>query len=877
MKKLFLFLSAIPLLFLSACDDFSGLEIPEKISVKTGAKFEIPMGNGDIQIRKKASIEEIQKILDDNITSESSTQTKPVVYEYNPADSSGKVDDSAIMQYIINYPIKEIPLSIGDKNLENANIDEIKIPETKFEAPDFNSKISDTLSIEGKTFPMAEPGALGPKSISDLGFYFNITSPTFGSMKVRTGSMKITIEPPTATTVSGDFSMMVKILLVNASNHSQVITTSGDSLIECAQGKEISLNLEGKEIVQNMYIMLEGEASGGTVGEAHVHTYSVAMAPSSDFALEKITGLTMTDSDLGDYSKIYIPKDFNLNGLNSSLKEATIGKGSLDFYCKLPDGWSGITVKQSYFMIEGGVNIANEDFNKDGDIPEGYALYKIATLDNKKVVPEAAHTYDTGTVTVGDKSTYTDTNISWLKVALENATIIFADTSAGETTELELSGVCKIEELKNIKISLSELQTFSGSEETGINFSTILSDVMKGDSENLIKDIKFADSDTASLEGYLYVSKPIEDDVLNTMKIKGQVTATYKKEDGNTGEHSPMSLYDSESGDEKMEMKTPIKSFYEAELESGTKGLITDSTVISKKNEDGVEIEKSYSCKIADGKVSTLINDLPDDLTFTYNLGLDSSTAGELNLNEDTIQKLKTTDAKISVSLALVLPLQITLHDEYDIPDGNQSNHEGKTPGKSDDVITIKDVQSLAKSSSDPDKDLLDRDSAKDTDFLKYTDSLKTLYMSYSVVNNLILNAASYTDAEGNEHPAGEDLDLKLTLYTVDLNGDSKDIFDPDPDTGKCEKVIPVADGRQKLEFSPDEVQKILSKDGWPFIPKIRAEITVPKGKINPDMPGEDDNLESKTQYIPRDGEFAVSGTLHIEFDKDIPVEVWSK
>lgn len=855
MKKLFLFLSAIPLLFLSACDDFSGLEIPEKISVKTGAKFEIPMGNGDIQIRKKASIEEIQKILDDNITSESSTQTKPVVYEYNPADSSGNIDDSAIMQYIINYPIKEIPLSIGDKNLENANIDEIKIPETKFEAPDFNSKISDTLSIEGKTFLMAEPGATGPVSISDLGFYFNITSPTFGSMKVRTGSMKITITKPTATTVSDDFSMMVKILLVNANDHSQVITTSGDLLIECAQGKEISLNLEGKEIVQNMYIMLEGEANGGTLDESHVHTYSVTMAPSSDFALEKITGLTMTDSDLGDYSKIYIPKDFNLNGLNSSLKEATIGKGSLDFYCKLPDGWSGITVKESYFMIEGGVNIANEDFNKDGDIPKGYALYKIATLDNKKVVPEAAHTYDTDTVTVDDKSTYTDTNISWLKVALENATIIFADTSAGETTELELSGVCKIEELTNIKISLSELQTFSGSEETGINFSTILSDVMKGDSENLIKDIKFADSETASLEGYLYVSKPIEDDVLDNLTISGKVSASYKDKDGNAKNKY---LLGSDSTDGKMSMIKPVITFEEAAVD----GVITNSKVISAEcwsydiNEPETEGEERKDL------IRDLINDLPDDLTFSYNLGLDS-TAGELDLDGDTIQLLKTTDAKISVSLALVLPLQITLHDEYDIPDS------GSSGTSTDGVITIKDVLSLAKTEEeqkDSYKDLLDRSEAEDTDFLKYADALKSAYISYNVANELIKNLEEYTDAGNVVHPKGEDLELKLTLYTVNEYGAATQIFDENED-GACEKEISVADGLQRLELSKNEVKKLLSKDGYPFIPKIRAEITVPK----------DANGDSQIQYIPRNGEFAVSGTLHIEFDENIPVEVWSK
>ena len=870
MKKIFLLISALITLVFFACDDFSGLEIPEKISVKTSARFGIPLGNGDIKIHEKASIEEIQKILDDNITSESSTQTKPVVYEYNPADSSGNIDDSAIMQYIINYPIKEIPLSIGDKNLENANIDEIKIPETKFEAPDFNSKISDTLSIKGETFPMAEPGALGPRTISDLGFYFNITSPTFGSMKVRTGSMKITIEPPTTTTVSGDFSMMVKILLVNASNHSQVITTSGDSLIECAQGKEISLNLEGKEIVQNMYIMLEGEASGGTLDEAHVHTYSVAMAPSSDFALEKITGLTMTDSDLGDYSKIYIPKDFNLNGLNASLKEATIGKGSLDFYCKLPDGWSGITVKESHFMIEGGVNIANEDFNKDGDIPEGYALYKIATLDGKKVVPEAAHTYDTDTVTVGNKSTYTDTNISWLKVALENATIIFADTSAGETTELELSGVCKIEELKNIKISLSELQTFSGSEETGINFSTILSDVMKGDSENLIKDIKFADSETASLEGYLYVSKPLDDGVITDidgLHIKGKVSASYKDKDGNAKNKY---LLGSDSTDGRMSMIKPEITFEKAAVN----GVITNSKVISAEcwsyDINKPETEEGERKHL----IRDLINDLPDDLTFTYNLGLDS-TAGELELKGDAIQKLKTTDAKISVSLALVLPLQITLHDEYDIPDGNQSNHEGKTPGKSDGVITIKDVMTLAKDKedlADLNKDVFDRGEKKDTDFLKYAEGLKSASITYSTNNTLVINKKEYKDSAENIHKAGERLNIKLFLYTVEEDGVTQThLFDPvegeSDEERKYRKELKIADGTQSVILSKSEITRILSKDGYPFIPKICAEIEIPK----------DGDGKSQLQYIPRDGYFSVEGTVHLEFDENIPVEVWSK
>ena len=125
-------------------------------------------------------------------------------------------------------------------------------------------------------------------------------------------------------------------------------------------------------------------------------------------------------------------------------------------------------------------------------------------------------------------------------------------------------------------------------------------------------------------------------------------------------------------------------------------------------------------------------------------------------------------------------------------------------------------------------------------------------------------------------------MNIKLFLYTVAEDGVTQtNLFDPvegeSDEERKYRKELKIADGTQSVILSKSEITRILSKDGYPFIPKIRAEITVPKGKINPDMPGEDENLESKTQYIPRDGEFAVSGTLHIEFDKDIPVEVWSK
>ena len=870
MKKLFLFLSAIPLLFFFACDDFSGLEIPEKISVKTGARFALPLGNGDIKIREKASIEEIQRVLDDNIkkntSSESETQNKPEVYEYNPP-IDGKISESAVMQYIINYPIKEIPLSIGDNNLDSTKLEQINIPETKFTAPDFTDSISDNLEITDQTFPMTELGRTA--EIKDIGFKFNITSPSFSEMIVRSGQLKIVIEKPTATTVSDDFHMMAKIKLVNASNHSQVIAESGS--VDCAQGKTIIIDLAGKTIVQNMYIIVDGSISGGRVGFDKIHTYGVEMRP-ENLKLDRITGLTITEEDLGNNSKIYIPENFDLKGLNSSLVEATIGKGELDFYCKLPEGWKGIKVKKSNFLIKGGIEITNDKFSPDEATPEGYALYKKATLDGVRVVPEKAYTYDTGTVTPGSSSTYTDENISWLEVALEDATIIFAEP--GQETELTLSGVCKIESLENIKIKLSDLEHFSGNEDTGLNFSTLLGDIMKGDSENLIKDIKFADStetDGAKVQGYLFVSKPdIDAEELNDLVINGKVHASYTDDEGNA--QPDLYFLGETSSVGSMNMRVPIISFAQAAAENAGK-LITNPDVIRTKPKEPDDDPENptgevlgYSHKIEDGKVSKLLNDRPDNLKISYDLTLNSGSEGILDLNGAAIEELKNTDAKISVSLALVLPLQIQLEDNYDIPETSSHN---------DGWIKIKDVMTLAKDKedlADLNKDVFDRGEKKDTDFLKYAEGLKSASITYSTNNTLVINKKEYKDSAENIHTAGERLNIKLFLYTVAEDGVTQtNLFDPvegeSDEERKYRKELKIADGTQSVILSKSEITRILSKDGYPFIPKICAEIEIPK----------DGDGKSQLQYIPRDGYFSVEGTVHLEFDENIPVEVWSK
>ncbi|WP_294431822.1 hypothetical protein [uncultured Treponema sp.] len=857
MKKSVFFISICAAVLVFSCDDFSNLEMPESLSIKTAAKFEFPMGNGAISIREKAGIEKIQEILNENIeknnssdsTSESSENSEstenssekkpaPEVYEYAPTESKG---DNPVMQYVINYPIKEIPLRIDDGTGDKTDLSNIQIPETTFEAPDFNASISETMTITGQSFPMAELGVLGPQTMPEVGFDFDITDPDFATMEIRKGSMNIKIVKPTATSVSADFSMLVKISLVEKNNRSKVIATTGDELIECANGADIVLDLAGASLVPQMYINVEGTVSGGTLGKTH--TYGVSMSPSDDFSLKKITGLNMSKEDLAKTGndRVYVARDFELTGLNSSLKEATIEKGELDFYCALPKGWSGIKIKKSNFLIRGGINIPNSDFSLDKDTPEGYILYKTASLDNKKVVPQTTYTYESDVVP-DDASTYDGDNVSWLEVALENAEIIFADSSAGEKTELVMSGSLRIESLTNIKISLEELTKFEGEEDTGLNLSTLLSDVLKGENQDLIEDIEFADSEDASLSGYLFVSQPTENEVLQSLEIEGTVVASYTDKKGNPQPDLYL-LGESETIKGRMSMKNPSPSIRKAAeaTEEKEANVIVDSSVFSKEN---------YSAKIADGKISKLINDKPDGLKVKYNLGLASDEEGYIELEGNVVNALKNSDSVISISLALIVPLQLKLKDVADVPE----------KGNRDNTITIEDVMSLSKSeNSKLDKDLLNRDSAEDSeDWVKYAEAVKKFEFTYTVDNNIILNGDTVIDEKGVEFPKGEHpLGLRVCMYAVDSEGKKVTWFGEEED-GYC-KELDTSEGQHSFEFSKDETISILKN--YPFIPKFMIEIPA----------------DGSLQYVPRDGSFGISGKVRVEFDENVSVEVWNK
>ncbi|MBQ4378813.1 MAG: hypothetical protein II821_06420 [Treponema sp.] len=784
MKKLhLLIISALSLGFF-ACDDFSNLGVPESLTIKQKANYEFSLGGSSFLINEKLDSESLQNTLNDE-NSESTLS----VYDYNPTES-----DDAVQQYILNYQIEGIQLGLtADSDISTIEFD------TKFEAPDFSSQIASNLTLTGHTFPAIEPGTSA--SLPETEFYFNITSPTFSTMLIRSGTLEVTVS--TSDSVTSGFVMNASITLTDADEN--VIAGPSDPQ-NLASGGTVSLDLAGKTLVQNMKIFVTADLSGGTLGTEH--TYSVEASP-NNIKFDTIKGLTMSASDLGANATIEIEKDFELNGINNSLKSATIKDGSLSFSCSYPEGWSGIVVDEDHFVLYGGIELDENDFEKKTDDP-AYILYEYSDLKNKSVKPAKVYTFDNSGST---------TEKSYISFHLENATIVFADTANGEKDEIVLNGSCDIKEIDNLVVDVSklgELNTGTDNEiDTGISFGSLLSNLLDNEDDEvskLLDNIEFSD-----ISGCLLMTYPDScSNALESIAFSGSVTATYD------GASTPVELLN-ESNISMKRSETILLSYVEKTEKTDSKGNVVkddDGNIEYKEwigSKGAAFIESTKAAELT--HMTDLLNARPDNLKITYNLGLSSGTATEVTLTGDDVKALTESTSSINISLVMILPLKIALIDNFDYPSTSRQN---------DGFITIDNVLKLA--DKELEDDILKREDGEDDDKIsKYTNSTQSVGLKYSIENSTGLVLSAYFE------------DDKI------FNGT---LFEP--------KALKVGETNATLEFSKEEIQKIFSSESYPFTPRVKLEIEAPGS--------------SEPITVTRNAYFGISANIFIKTDGSIEV-----
>ena len=743
MKKFF-FTSACFAFLLFACSDFSNLQIPESVSVKSSAVFELPVGQSIISLHEKLSVSKLQGIINDNIGNSSSK--KPVIYDYNPT-----LNDEDTLKYIVDYPVEEFSLSAVDTS---SDIDEITFS-TDFNL-NINDKVKDTFDFESASGGLPVPDLGDGKEYSISGIPLNLsTELDFKTVELSAGTISLVITKPDSLPSPAGIELTVKAQLYSGSR------LVDEKSKDCTEGGSLSFNLAGKTLDSSgvrLVISAKYKDTDSSPSDASPYSYAYS-ASTSGIKVAKITGLNMSADDIGD---VVINDSKAITGLNNYVVSAKIGKGKLSFGAKLPEGWSGIKYEEANSSIgvaqssADGLEIENSEFKTVGGAQ--YIINKEVDLSGKSL--NSSNVDITGSV----------------KFSLKNANLVFT----GDNEKITISGACKIDELSEITINLSSiLGNYSDTVETGIDFSTILSDILQND-ENLIKNVKFK-----GLEGYVFVNQPTTNSVLESLSAKAGISASY---------------------DNGSEVLIPSNSTISVKSGKATLASLADKNALITENWTGEsDYDKQiFSKKVNDNVLDTIINSQPSNLSFSYNLDLASDSNSNITLTGDDIEALKK-GSSISIHLALVIPFEIVLADVSD--------------GVSDYKITIPDV--LALIGNEFTEDALHRDEDWDSDNDKYLDAIKSISFNYTLKNTTPMEKITLTfyddggiiktTAEDGTSTPGKSLKTKNGSDSLLFTGDEvKEILHTRPFIPKVKMEIEGADGLTPRSFARNSVFSLL-------------------------------------------------------------------
>lgn len=743
--KRFVFLASIFFVFFFfGCYDFTNIDVPETVSISSDAVYQLPAGELTYTLREELNVKKLKEILDKNLgtvdyntpTTENDKvkvnqpSTKTIgVYDYNPTQK-----DEDACQYIINYPIKEMPLSLGsDTDIADFDFSE------SFDIPDYTKHIKQALTVTQQSFAIVEgfSGSIDTvmnrtevKAIYDKGAYIplSVTAPEFRTMTMRSGSLKIEFRLKAGSSPSSDFHMPVKLKLVTKDDSSKVLSES--PTVDCASGGIVTLSLANVELVPEMQLFLDGGVSGGT--PLKVNNYDVILSITAP-AIAKVTGLTLP---LGEDARINLDKKIPFNGMNETLKRASLKSGIMKLACVLPDGWEGVTCKNSQFSFTGGVEILSDKFTdktSGSDFVRKEADLAGFTLSQKDIV----------------------TNGTYIEVDIVNATLVFNENG----NKVKFEGGLKIGEIDEIVLdlnltglSLDHKDTF----DTGLNLSTLFSDFFDGDQKqgaNLIQNIEFP-----NIEIYLYLTQDSDNKLLKSLKAKGSISAEYLKDNEKVERY----IVGAEDAPVDLAIKTHNVTFDSLADED----LMITSDVL-------FDPEKQlYTVKANTGLMTEIMNDHPDDLKFSYSIGIEGDEGSEITLKNEDVKKLKSMGG-FKIFLAIVIPLKIRFIDKTDgVPDGK---------------IVVDDIFELTGNTFD--EDMLNRKNAKDAeDWLKYTPIIKSVSM----------------------------------YYTIDVPFDVTVSFGTN--SGVEPKKLDTSNGAHIIQFTREEIDKLCKQ--YPLIPNMKAEIT---------------------------------------------------
>jgi len=728
----------ISLLFFS-CGNFSGLSIPEKVSIKTSAEYSGALGQKYFDLTEKLGT----KMLD-----EISQKAEADVYKYVPDPSD------ASLKYLLHKKLYDVPLNVGEY-VDSMNFDSSLNADMDFEATIAipTVSMSQSLPIPG------DPGA-APITLPNLTANVTLES-SIKSAKIKKGSVIV------RATGSGAEYNITAFTLTGVAKDAAGTQAYAASEFDAGGGTgtyliDKKLDLAGAYItIPASQVTVGGTLTkqSGTISGTGTLTFSIVVEELDEVVI-----------DMTQYGS------FVMN--STSANRTKVSADMVKYVTTMDFGQQPTTPDGYYYKSDAGGNITatkgkgkGVKFNVVNSLPAGNDIaleiksttFGIDSTDGMYVNGESA---PASAVKIPAKGNASKSALSFAEFTPIDVTDTSKFGTASSPAYINFSvTLSDSQELKYLrmgstyKIAISDSEVLMDWDKVGLKLDSL--DPVNGNTDlsdfsidEMLKEIDnpemkklINNSELVSLPVYFLVQKPVGAlaDLVSGITFNGIISLSYT--DSSSGAQTETIIDSSVT-------HTPL-SLCEPMLWPSLDKVVTKKFVT-----EGPDF--SFYKDIA-----YLLNERATNLKVNYNISVSGGAVVDLyKARLDSMSSSDTCD--IAVEMAAVLPLHF------------------KTKNS-----TTMDLYGLANMDVDDKDDLLDRsDVSKTKDYEDNASSIKYLRINYNLINSALdgLEATiDIDDTHAGEPNAAQYSGITRTLH-VTGNNQSDDVVDFKPD--EIQKVL---------------------------------------------------------------------------------------
>ncbi len=724
----------ISLLFFS-CGNFSGLSIPEKVSIKTSAEYSGALGQKYFDLTEKLGT----KMLD-----EISQKAEADVYKYVPNPSD------ATLKYLLHRKLYDVQIDVG-KYIDDMDFDNYLNAGMDFEATIAipTVSISQSLPIPG------DPGA-APITLPNLTANVTLES-SIKSAKIKKGSVIVRATGSGAEYDITDFS------LVGVAKNEAGTQVYAASDFDAGGGTGTYL-IDKKLDLANAYITIPASQvtvggtltkQSGTITGTGTLTFSIVVEELDEVVI-----------DMTQYGGFQIPST------PLSASDPKVSEDMVKYVTTMYFGQQPTTPDGYYYKSDAGGNITTTKgkgkgvkFNVVNSFPAGNDIaleiksttFGIDSTDGMYVNGESVSASDVKIPAKGNQSKNAISFAEFTPIDVEGT------LSAGDYIDfyVKLSPTQKFTNLamgSTYKIAISDSEVLMDWDRVGLKLNSLdsvtdESDLSDFSIDEMLKEIDnpemkrlIDNSELVSLPVYFLVQKPVGAlaDLVSGITFDGKIYLTYTESSTSKTEY----VVGSSSAAETLSLCEPM--------------LWPPLDKVVTKKFETIGTDYSFYKDIAD-----VLNKRAANLKVNYNIS--ASGGSVVDLYKARLDSMSSSDTcDIAVEMAAVLPLHF------------------KTKNS-----TTMDLYGLANMDVDDKDDLLDRsDVSKTKDYEDNASSIKYLRINYNLINSALdgLEATiDIDDTHAGEPNAAQYSGITRTLH-VTGNNQSDDVVDFKPD--EIQKVL---------------------------------------------------------------------------------------